>query len=189
MARSLLPHAIPPQPFPVSRQARNGVSGAARSWRFGPLGFAYVAALADAIAIVAAALAATLLRMAMFGGDLEGVADGLRHRTHRRGAIRPGGASQRSLHAGELRGSVRPIRTRFSALESHRARRARARRRRPGGRRLSARRARPVLFSGPRQPRAHARRARRRAVADACPRICCRGGASPSSDSSAKSTN
>jgi len=76
MARSLLPHAIPPQPFPVSRQARHGFSNAARSWRFGPLGFAYIAAVADAIAIVAAALAATLLRMAIFGGAWKGLQTG-----------------------------------------------------------------------------------------------------------------
>jgi Undecaprenyl-phosphate glucose phosphotransferase len=74
MARHLLPHAIPR--LPVSRQARGGVLRAARSWRFGPLGFAYVAALADVIAIVAAALAAALLRTAMFGPTWKGLQTG-----------------------------------------------------------------------------------------------------------------
>ncbi|MDE3176666.1 MAG: exopolysaccharide biosynthesis polyprenyl glycosylphosphotransferase [Pseudomonadota bacterium] len=50
--------------------------GAGPSWRLGPLGFGYLAALADALAIVVAALATVLLRMAAFGGTWAGLRTG-----------------------------------------------------------------------------------------------------------------
>ncbi len=74
MARTLPRFAPPPPAFAVARRLR---AGAARPhWRLGPLGFSYGAALADGLAIVAAALATALLHMAVFGGPLEGLKTG-----------------------------------------------------------------------------------------------------------------
>jgi Undecaprenyl-phosphate glucose phosphotransferase len=69
--------AFSPQAIPVSRRPRARSVGKPKAWRFGPLGFAYAAALADASAIITAALLTTLLRMPMFGGALKGLQTGV----------------------------------------------------------------------------------------------------------------
>ena len=78
MARTQLnylaaPHALPllRQPRPRPRAARQ-----APTWRLGPVGFGYLAALADVMAIVGAALTTALLRIALFGGALQGLRTG-----------------------------------------------------------------------------------------------------------------
>jgi Undecaprenyl-phosphate glucose phosphotransferase len=76
MARSQLQFAHAPQAIPVSRQARAGSRRAAHGWRLGPIGFGYLAALADTLAILAAGAATALVRMVLFGGALKGVATG-----------------------------------------------------------------------------------------------------------------
>jgi Undecaprenyl-phosphate glucose phosphotransferase len=73
MARTLLNFDSIPQAFPVSRQPRPGPVRGAVGWRLGPVGFGYLAALADAVAIIAAALATALLRAAFSGGGLQGL--------------------------------------------------------------------------------------------------------------------
>ena len=77
MARSLLQFAQSHQPAPIVARARAHPQRATKpNWRLGPLAFGYVAALADALAIVAAALATVLLRLAAFGGSWEGLRTG-----------------------------------------------------------------------------------------------------------------
>ena len=77
MARSQLQFAETSQDFPVARRMRAYPRRAARTaWRLGPLGFGYLAALADALAIIVAALATVLLRMAAFGGTWAGLRTG-----------------------------------------------------------------------------------------------------------------
>ena len=73
MARSLNifgPLSLVLPPAAPARRAR-------QSLRLGPLGFGYLAALADGIAIVAAALATTLLQLAAFGGSWQALQTGL----------------------------------------------------------------------------------------------------------------
>ncbi|HXT09722.1 MAG TPA: exopolysaccharide biosynthesis polyprenyl glycosylphosphotransferase [Roseiarcus sp.] len=74
MARTQLNFAAAPQAVPALRPPR--VARSAPKWRLGALGFGYIAALADALAIIAAALATTLLRIALFGGGLDGLRTG-----------------------------------------------------------------------------------------------------------------
>ena len=74
MARTQLKFAAAPQAVAALRPPRAARS--APKWRLGALGFGYVAALADALAIIVAALAATLLRNAAFGRGLEGLRTG-----------------------------------------------------------------------------------------------------------------
>ena len=77
MARSTLKLAEVPVAIPVLRQPNPRVAPRARrSWRLGPLGFGYGAALADGFAIVAAGLATALVYAAAFGGGLAGLQTG-----------------------------------------------------------------------------------------------------------------
>jgi Undecaprenyl-phosphate glucose phosphotransferase len=68
MARSLSHPAFSP---PLARARRR-----AKAWTLGPLGFAYAAAFADALAILAAALATSLVYIAALGGPWSGLATG-----------------------------------------------------------------------------------------------------------------
>jgi Undecaprenyl-phosphate glucose phosphotransferase len=70
MARTLSPPA-----FPAPQRAR--AARAAKPWRLGPVAFSYIAAAADALAILAAALATALLRMLAFGGPWHGLSTAL----------------------------------------------------------------------------------------------------------------
>jgi Undecaprenyl-phosphate glucose phosphotransferase len=76
MAQIQVNFAPAPQPVPTLRRPRLRLAGAAPKWRLGPVGFGYVAAMADAAAILCAALTTALLRVALFGGALEGLRTG-----------------------------------------------------------------------------------------------------------------
>jgi len=77
MARSLLQFAPEPRVALESRPARaSRTPRAAAGWRLGPLGFAYGAALADAVAIILAALATVALQTILFGGTWAGLKTG-----------------------------------------------------------------------------------------------------------------
>ena len=65
MARNL----SPPVPDSLTLSAAVPARRARRSWRLGPLGFGYLAALADVTAIVTAALATTTIRLPALGGS------------------------------------------------------------------------------------------------------------------------
>ncbi len=65
-----------PQPVPALRRLRSRAARGAPKWRLGPVGFGYVAALADAAAIIVAGLTTALLRVVLFGGALEGLRTG-----------------------------------------------------------------------------------------------------------------
>ena len=67
----------PPRAFPAARQARARAARAAKpAWRLGPLGFGYVAALADALAIIGAALGDGAAAHRDSGGGLGGLRTG-----------------------------------------------------------------------------------------------------------------
>jgi Undecaprenyl-phosphate glucose phosphotransferase len=76
MAQTQVNFAPAPQPVAALRRPRPRAARSALKWRLGPVGFGYVAALADAVAIIAAGLATALLRIVLFGGALDGLRTG-----------------------------------------------------------------------------------------------------------------
>ncbi len=77
MARSLHQFAFASHELPGLRHPRGSTARAGKPWRLGPVGFAFLAALADVVAVLGAAAATALARVALFGGPLQGVATGL----------------------------------------------------------------------------------------------------------------
>jgi Undecaprenyl-phosphate glucose phosphotransferase len=77
MARGLLQFALAPNSPPGLRHMRSGSISTGKPWRLGPIGFAYLAALADAIAVLGAAATTALVRVALFDGSLRGLKTGL----------------------------------------------------------------------------------------------------------------
>jgi Undecaprenyl-phosphate glucose phosphotransferase len=74
MARGQLQFFSNPDSFALG--LRRPPARRALSWRLGPLGFGYIAACADTVAIVASSIATVALRAALFGGGFAGLRTG-----------------------------------------------------------------------------------------------------------------